>query len=35
MLAEDPRLVIITEGPIPAVVYEEMRGLPQTRKLII
>ena len=35
VLSEDPRLVIITEGPIPAVVYEEMRGLPQTRRLII
>jgi predicted regulator of amino acid metabolism with ACT domain len=34
-LSEDPRLVIIVDEAVPAVVYEELRALPQVRKIII
>lgn len=34
-LSEEPRLVIITESRIPAVVIEEMRTLPCVRRLIL
>jgi len=35
LLSEDPKLVIIIDGEIPPVVYEELRSLPQVRQLII
>ncbi|MBR6011881.1 MAG: regulator of amino acid metabolism, contains ACT domain protein, partial [Methanomicrobium sp.] len=34
-LSEDPRLVIITEKTMPAAVYEELRALPQVRKIVL
>ena len=35
-LAEAPRLVMIVDEPrIPALVYEEMRALPQVKQLVI
>lgn len=34
-LSEDPKLVIIVEKNPPAIVYEELRQLPQIRKIII
>ena len=33
--AEDPKLVIIVDDPLPAGVVEEIRALPQVRKVII
>ncbi|MEA2034158.1 MAG: regulator of amino acid metabolism, contains ACT domain protein [Euryarchaeota archaeon] len=35
LLSEDPKLVIIIDGEIPPVVYEELKSLPQVRQLII
>ena len=35
VLSEDPRLVIITEGKIPAVVLDEIRELPVVKRLIL
>ncbi len=34
-LSEEPRLVIITEQKIPAAIFEELKNLPQIRRLII
>ncbi|MBO7388796.1 MAG: regulator of amino acid metabolism, contains ACT domain protein [Methanomicrobium sp.] len=34
-LSEDPRLVIIVEKSMPAAVYEELRALPQVRKIVL
>ena len=33
--SEDPKLVIILEDPLPAGVVNEIRALPQVRKVII
>jgi predicted regulator of amino acid metabolism with ACT domain len=35
LLSEEPRLVIIVDETIPAVVYEELKNLAQVRQLII
>ena len=35
VLSEDPKLVVILESNLPATVYEELRSLPQVRKIII
>jgi predicted regulator of amino acid metabolism with ACT domain len=35
ILSEDPKLVVILESNLPATVYEELRSLPQVRKIII
>lgn len=35
VLSEDPKLVIILESNLPATVYEELRALPQVRKIVI
>ncbi len=35
LLSEEPRLVIIVDEKIPAVVYEELKNLAQVRQLII
>ena len=34
-LSEDPKLVIMVDEALPAVVYEALRALPQVRKLIL
>jgi len=34
-VSEDPRLVVIINGDVPAVVYEILRALPQVRQIII
>ena len=34
-LSEDPKLVIVVDEALPAVVYEALRALPQVRKLIL
>jgi hypothetical protein len=34
-LSEEPRLVIITEGRVPASVIEDLRSLPVVRRLIL
>ncbi|ADN36370.1 conserved hypothetical protein [Methanolacinia petrolearia DSM 11571] len=35
VLSEDPKLVVILESNLPATVYEELRSLPQVRKIVI
>ena len=35
VFSEDPKLVIILEDPLPAGVVNEIRALPQVRKVII
>ena len=35
VLSEDPKLVVILESNLPATVYEELRALPQVRKIVI
>lgn len=35
ILSEDPKLVVILESNLPATVYEELRSLPQVRKIVI
>lgn len=35
VLSEDPKLVVILESNLPPSVYEELRALPQVRKIII
>ncbi|MGC9434791.1 MAG: regulator of amino acid metabolism, contains ACT domain protein [Methanomicrobiales archaeon] len=34
-MSEDPKLVMIVEGPVPAQLYEDLRALPDVRTLII
>jgi predicted regulator of amino acid metabolism with ACT domain len=35
VLSEDPKLVVILESNLPATVYEELRSLPQVRRIVI
>jgi len=35
VLSEDPKLVVILESNLPPTVYEELRALPQVRKIVI
>jgi len=35
VLSEEPRLVIIIDGTLPGVVIEEIKSLPQVKRVIL